>query len=613
MRRIGTLGQKVQVAFALGLINLVRVVAYRLGVKLGLNPVRRLRATVPIAPFFKEVTGKPICVLPATTHWQHEVRYFGFYPVPVSDGPPDWHLNPMAGIRMTAPERLWWTIPDFDASVGDIKTVWEASRFDWVLAFAQRARSGEVVELQRLNAWLADWSRKNPPYCGSNWKCGQEASIRVMHLCMAALILGQTDQPLKGLNDMIRLHLQRIAPTISYSMAQDNNHGTSEAAALFIGGSWLAAQGVSEGKQWQKTGCKWLENRVARLIEPDGSFSQYSLNYHRMMLDTLCMVEVWRQQLGLEPFSKLFASRAAASARWLYAMVDPQSGDAPNLGANDGACLLPLTETDYRDYRPSVQLGMALFTGEQAYAKSGPWNEPLAWLGIALPQKVAKLPGNQVFDGGGYAVLRREKAMALLRYPRFRFRPGQADALHLDLWHDGENLLRDSGSYSYNTAPEWLAYFPGTASHNTVQFDDRDQMPRLSRFLFGDWLTTESLELLGEHDDETTFGAAYLDGLGARHRRSVRLTDNSMMVRDELSGFTDKAVLRWRVKPGKWCFEGQRMTDGTHILSVTSTVAVARIEQVSGWESRYYFQKTALPVLEVEIHKPGILTTEYHW
>lgn len=607
------LRQKVQVALALGLMNLVRVVAYRLGVKFGLNPVRRLRANIPVAPFFEEVTFKTPCVLPTSSHWKYEVLYFGSNPVPVLNGPPDWHINPMTGVRINAPERPWWTIPDFDAAVGDIKTVWEASRFDWVITFAQRARSGEAYELQRLNAWLADWCTNNPPYCGPNWKCGQEASIRVMHLCMADLILRQTDQPLIGLVDLIKLHLQRIAPTISYSMAQDNNHGTSEAAALFIGGSWLTALGVSEGGRWQKTGRKWLENRVARLIDPDGSFSQYSLNYHRMMLDTLSIVEVWRRHQGLEQFSKLFSSRSAAAARWLFAMVDPVTGDAPNLGANDGACLLPLTETDYRDYRPSVQLGMALFTDEQAYTQSGPWNDQLSWLGIALPQKVANPPGNKLFDGGGYAVLRRNKAMAFLRYPRFRFRPSQADALHLDLWHDGENLLRDAGSYSYNTDPEWLAYFPGTAAHNTVQFDDRDQMPRLSRFLFGDWLKTELVQPLMELDEETSFGAVYRDGYGAKHQRSVRLLDNRIIVRDEVSGFTGKAVLRWRVDPGKWRLDVQSMTDGKHKLSITSSVRVSRIELLSGWESRYYLQKTTLSVLEVEIREPGILTTEYLW
>lgn len=605
--------QKIQVILALGLMNLVRVIAYRFGVKFGLNPVSRLHAKVPIGTFFFAVTDKKVCLLRAPSHWQHKVNYFGSYPVPVLEVPPDWHRNPMTGARVQFPERAWWKIPDFDAAVGDIKTIWEASRFDWVLAFAQRACSGEGSELHRLNDWLADWCVKNPPYCGPNWKCGQEASIRVMHLAMAALILGQTKQTTAGMIDLIRLHLQRITPTISYSMAQDNNHGTSEAAALFIGGSWLVAQGAAEGARWQAIGCKWLENRVARLIDPDGSFSQYSINYHRMMLDTLSMVEVWCQHLGLPEFSALFQSRASAAARWMFTMVDSISGDAPNLGANDGAHLLHLTESDYRDFRPSVQLALALFTREQAYSEDGLWNEQLNWLAVALPQKVAKLPENQLFDGGGYAVLRRTDTMALLRYPRFRFRPSHADALHVDLWVGGENVVRDAGSYSYNTDPEWLAYFPGTASHNTAQFDDRDQMPRLSRFLFGDWLKTEAVKPLIEQNGETTFGATYRDGYGARHQRSVRLMDNRIIVRDEVSGFKSKAVLRWRVRPGNWFLDGQCLTDGKHSLSINSSVRLTRMELVIGWESRYYLQKTPVQVLEVEIHEPGKVTTEYQW
>ena len=74
---------------------------------------------------------------------------------------------------------------------GDIKLIWEQSRMDWVLAFAQRARNGDQKSLGRLNTWLVHWLEKNPPYFGANWKCGQEASIRVIHLCCAALILGQ--------------------------------------------------------------------------------------------------------------------------------------------------------------------------------------------------------------------------------------------------------------------------------------------------------------------------------------------------------------------------------------------------------------------------------------
>lgn len=45
-----------------------------------------------------------------------------------------------------------------------------------------------------MNLWLNDWCENNPPYLRVNWKCGQEASIRVMHLIMAAYILDEWEK-----------------------------------------------------------------------------------------------------------------------------------------------------------------------------------------------------------------------------------------------------------------------------------------------------------------------------------------------------------------------------------------------------------------------------------
>lgn len=603
---------KARAAIALGMPNLARIFCYRLGVKMGLNPVRRLRAEVRQGELFLPLALPPLD-LPPSRHWEQTGRYFSYWSCAVASGSPDWHSNPLTGTRVAEPERDWWLIPDFDPAVGDIKPIWEASRFDWVLAFAQRARAGDAVALERLNAWLADWCVKNAPYKGPNWKCGQEASIRVMHLAMAAVLLGQANLPSAGLLGLVRLHLRRIEPTLGYAIAQDNNHGTSEAAALFIGGSWLVSQGISEGKRWQRLGRKWLENRAARLVGEDGSFSQYSLNYHRVMLDTFCMVEVWRQRLALPRFSARWYERTLAATQWLQAMVNAENGDGPNLGANDGARLLQLTDTDYRDFRPSVQLAMALFANARAYTAEGPWNRPLRWLGIELPQTLAEQPASQLFDDGGFAVLRRGPAMAMLRYPRFRFRPSQADALHLDLWLGGRNLLRDAGTYSYNTEAQWLNYFPGTASHNTVQFDDRDQMPRLSRFLFGDWLKTSTLEPLREQAVNISFAAGYRDGRKASHRREINLDAGSLHVVDQVAGFQHKAVLRWRLEPGHWRMAGNSLSNGEHVLQVQASIPIVRFELIDGWESRYYLEKTQVPVLEIEVHQPGSLTTEYRW
>ncbi len=603
---------KVLTAWRLGAVNIGRVLCYRLGVRFGLNPVKALTAVVPSGPFFTapgEGASSPTISAPPYTP-----EVFGLkQDYPSAGGVPLWHQSALTGVE--AELMPWWQLPDFIAGLGDIKGVWEASRFDWVLGFALDTLSGDTASLSRLNHWLADWCEQNPPYLGANWKCGQEASIRVMHLAMAARLLGQAGEPEAGLVDLVRVHLRRIAPTLAYAIAQDNNHGTSEAAALFIGGSWLVGietndAAKKEAGDWMKAGRKWLENRALRLIEPDGSFSQYSLNYHRVMLDTYAMAEIWRRTRDLPAFSPMLINRLQAATAWLGNMVSPDGTDAPNLGANDGARLLPLARTDYRDLRPSVQLASVLFAHRRAYAQAGPWDEPLHWLQIPLPEAVTDYQTSRGYDDGGYAIVRDEDAMLLFRYPRFRFRPGQSDLLHVEFWKGERNLFRDAGSYSYNCDEPWQSYFPGSAAHNTVQFDDRDAMPRLSRFLYGAWPKARNVAGPASAGGAQTLAAGYRDWKGATHHRSISLESGRLEVVDDVDGFEHVAVLRWRMPPGEWHRDGDWLVGQGVRLRVQSTQPVKRCELVEGWESRYYSRKTPLPVLEIEVGQAGRLTTE---
>jgi hypothetical protein len=93
---------KARTALALGVPNLVRALSYRLGVKTGLNPVRRLRGAAPAGPFFAMPAcaarpPKPERLLVASQAWQTSARLFSHWPIAVTDEPPDWHSNLLTG------------------------------------------------------------------------------------------------------------------------------------------------------------------------------------------------------------------------------------------------------------------------------------------------------------------------------------------------------------------------------------------------------------------------------------------------------------------------------------------------------------------------------------
>lgn len=599
----------------LGLINLVRVALYRLSTRLGKGPLAAPIASgdMPSPVFFKPVQGDSE-LRPARSGWVQHREQFGLLGDAVGQRPPQWHTSVLSGCAADA-SKSWFQLPDFDPQVGDIKGVWEASRFDWVIALAQHAANDSVELLERLNAWLEDWWQQNPPYKGPNWKCGQEASIRVMHLLMAARILDQVEAPQPALRWAIQVHLERIAPTLAYALAQDNNHGTSEAAALFIGGTWLKQAGVSGGEGYSRLGRKWLENRARRLIMQDGSFSQYSVNYHRVMLDTYTWAELWRRVVGEPPFTDELYRKLKLATDWLANMVMSDQGDAPNLGANDGARLIPLTDTDYRDFRPSVQLASTVFHQAAAYEEPGDYDLPLRWLNLEKPQVVRDVRASKDYAAGGFAVLRNQRAAVLFRYPVFKFRPSQCDLLHVDLWVDSVNVLRDAGTYSYNSGDNWQDYFGSTAAHNTVQFDGRDQMPKLSRFLYGAWPKLRHKQPLAAVDGALHCEAAFKDWQGAEHRRAVTLEARRLVVMDRIKGFKSHAVLRWRLAPGEWKLtsEGVQGPRGVLIQVKAADGVVPELRLAEGRESRYYSQMEPLPVLEVTVDKACTLISEIHF
>ncbi|SEJ13426.1 Heparinase II/III N-terminus [Dyadobacter koreensis] len=404
----------------------------------------------------------------------------------------DWLTNPENGFRHDI-SKHWSEIPDFSEEAGDIKYVWEKSRFTFLYDLIRYDYHFEKDKSDIVFKEIESWIDANPVNQGPNWKCSQEITLRVLNWTFA-LHYYRKSSTLQGphffkIIDSIHQQMRHVAENINFSrIAVRNNHALTETLGLYLIG--LLFPFFKESKVWRKRGKKWFEKEIAYQIYEDGTFLQFSMNYHRVVVQLL----TWGIQLAHlnnENWDPIVYDRARKSLHFLKTCQDQKSGQLPNYGNNDGALFFPLTDCDFQDFRPQL-LALGNVLGEKLKYGTGAWQEESLWLGISGNQN--KLETNlknvqcSVFSKGGYYILRDQKTITFLRCGSYQNRPFQSDNLHLDIWINGKNILRDAGSFKYNTDKKWTNYFSGTASHNTVILGDSDQMRKGSGFIWFDWI-----------------------------------------------------------------------------------------------------------------------------
>jgi hypothetical protein len=383
-------------------------------------------------------------------------------------------------------------------------------------------------------------------------------------------------------------HAARITPTLVYARSQNNNHLLTEAAGLFTAGVFLPGHPSAPG--WRKLGWRWLHWGLQAQIAADGAYIQNSANYHRLMLQAA----LWGCRVaGIQNISFPLATleRLSEATRWLIKLVDPPSGQAPNLGPNDGAYILPLTVCPFSDYRPLLQAASQVFLGNRPYPQ-GPWDEMELWLQTAAGNRPPNSDEKQRSAAGGPLVHHRTPhilrslsgdSWAYLRVARYAARPGHADQLHLDLWWRGLNVAQDAGTYLYNGSPPWENALSSTFVHNTIAIDGREQMTRAGRFLWLDWAQGQIVS--GEAAEDSTWRRliALHNGyrrLGVIHEREVlarqdggwKVEDRLLQVSRSKISRNHSARLHWLLPDWPW----EMSEDGAAHIEI-------RLKSALGW------------------------------
>jgi hypothetical protein len=294
-----------------------------------------------------------------------------------------------------------------------------------------------------------------------------------------------------------------------------------------------------------------------------------------------------------------------------------------------------LTACDYGDYRPLLQLGNCVLDRPSAL-QPGPWDEAALWICGRFAKTVESETADTISSRTGYYRIGTKNSWALVRAGRYTRRPFQADQLHVDLWYHGLNLARDAGTYLYNADPPWDNGLAGTAVHNTVMVDRRDQMRRAGRFLWLDWaqgsgrssstsVPTTSVDLpdcfAGEHNGYRR--------LGVTHRRMVQcITDDAWVIVDDLLGADEHELrLHWLlpdlpfevIAASPFCavLSGEKESFHWNVFSsAPGDTAVIRggkslsgelmggDEELLGWESPTYGERCPAISLLYRVHAP---------
>jgi Heparinase II/III-like protein/Heparinase II/III N-terminus len=551
------------------------------------------------------------------THLQPDVSRQG--------GAVDWLIDPVSGRRADT-RRHWCDRDEFEARQGDIRALWEASRFGWVFPLVRAyAATSDGRYANMFWNLLESWMRANPPNMGPNWQCGQECAIRIMSTCFGFfgfLAAPQTQERHVALAlELLARHGERVARNLRFARTQMGNHAVTEAAGIYtLGVLFPEFHGAAA---WRRDGLRILEDEARKFIAPDGSYVQHSMTYHRLMMQdylwVIALAELNGDHLSLQTLGRL-----EASAHFLYQMQEESNGRMPNYGANDGSLLLPLNGCDYGDYRPAIASMYHALSRRRVYPP-GPWDEDLRWL-FREPGHATEDPPRRRslrFAEGGYFTLRGRDTWAMIRCHAFRTRPSQSDQLHLDLWWKGQNLLRDSGSYSYHADPPWDGWFASTAAHNTVSLSGQDQMVRVRRFT---WIHLSRGRPRRFRSDEM-IGLDYLEGeqngyrrLASRatHCRAVlRLGEHHWFIVDDVWGTGwEKATVHWQLMDVPYTVGDQSIVLQTPAgrAMLTSFVPKGAAKQVTGrgcvtsrpmgWQSHRYGLKTAAPAVSLTVEGP---------
>ncbi|MFJ2006263.1 heparinase II/III family protein [Streptomyces chartreusis] len=474
---------------------------------------------------------------------------------------PDWCHDPKTGRR--APWGYAFDVPyRSEDTVGDIKQIWEPSRHQYLTVLAAAyAVTGDERYAERVAEHLRSWWAANAPLRGVHWISGIELGIRLLSwVWIRRLLEGWPGAAGLFEDNPVALdqiwHHQRWLAAFPSRGSSANNHVIAEAAGQFAAA--CAFDWFPSSPRWRADALRSLERHLRANTFGSGLNRELATEYHGLVLE-LGLAAVAEADAAGVPVPAPVRLVLLRMTDALAAVVDnrlrpPRQGDA-----DDGHGLIV-------DGAGTDRWASLLATGDAVFGRLAWWPE-VTGSDVRTPLLAALIrpgaievtrPANRPahFADAGMTVLRGPEEI----WCRCDGGPhgflsiaahAHADALSVEVRHDGVDVLADPGTYCYHGQPEWRRYFRSTLGHNTLQLDGDDQSVSGGPFL---WTRhARSRVLVADTSDENVARwCAEHDGYqGSVHRRRVELTAASLELRivDEVRGPNRSVRLAFHLGP----------------------------------------------------------------
>jgi Heparinase II/III-like protein/Heparinase II/III N-terminus len=490
--------------------------------------------------------------------------------------PPRWNVDPRTGIEapLLFGKELDYRDP---ALVGDVKYLWEPNRH---LELVTLAQAWHLTRDERFalgcRTLLDSWFSQCPYPRGVNWCVSLEHAVRLVNWSFAWFLLGGEESVVfegpEGQSfrarwlESVYQHCHFI-PRHWSRHSSANNHLLGEATGLFVGAlTWPLWR---ESAKWGRQARRELEREALAQTFADGVNKEQAIWYHHAVADMMLVAGLVARANGRD-FGKEYWRRLEVMLEFIASVMDA-GGNVPMIGdADEGVLVRFVPEPDQDVFRSLLATGAVLFDRPALKAKSRAFDDKSRWLlgdqGASAYEDIdvsRAFPVRRAFPEGGYFVLgedfetTREVRIVAdagpLGYLAIAAH-GHADALAFTLSVAGKPILVDPGTFSYSVMP-WRRYFRGTAAHNTVVVDDRNQSEFGGNFLWLEHANVVVERFYASADDQTLI--AHHDGYRrlpdpVRHRRTWRYSAGAtrLAITDELACDGAHSVgIHWHFSP----------------------------------------------------------------